>query len=332
MKIIEEDIRPEKIFNEYLRLTEIDTKIFFSKAPKEIINCPSCDKIGELWAEKQGFEYKICSDCKTIYVSPRPNVEAFNEYYTRAASTEYWATTFYKHTEKARREKLWKPKAQMIKDRIIKFQELNHFEYIVDIGGGYGIFAEEINKILNITTIVIEPSAHLANICRSKNLHVVEKFMENINSTDLPDGRKCFVSFELFEHLHNPNTFLEVVNKNMNIGDMFILTTLSGIGLDIQTLGQYSKSLSPPHHLNFFNPKSISKLLQKNGFNVIEAITPGKLDIDIIKKQKDNLKDTFWKNIVDYLNEDELHNMQNAISDMGLSSHMMITTIKNNNN
>jgi 2-polyprenyl-3-methyl-5-hydroxy-6-metoxy-1,4-benzoquinol methylase len=331
MKIKEEDIRPEKIFNEYLRLTEIDTQKYFSISPREDICCPSCLGEGELWVEKQGFEYKICLECKTIYVSPRPNVNAFNEYYTSAASTEYWATTFYKYTEQARRNKLWKPKAQMIKDRIIKFQNTHQFEYIVDIGGGYGIFVEEINKIIDIKTIVIEPSSHLAEICRSKNINVIEKFMEDIDETDLPKGRKCFVSFELFEHLHNPTTFLEVVNKNMNIGDMFILTTLSGMGLDIQTLGQNSKSLSPPHHLNFFNPKSISKLLQKNGFDVIEAITPGKLDVDIIQKQRANLKDVFWKNTIDYLNEDELENLQNTIATLGLSSHMMITSIKNNN-
>lgn len=328
MKIKEEDIRPEKIFNEYLRLTEIDTQLYFSDTKREDINCPSCKTKGELWVEKQGFNYKICPKCKTIFVSPRPNLLALNEYYTRAESTKFWATTFYKITEQARREKLWKPKAQMIKDRLLTFQGINQFEFIIDIGGGYGIFVEEINKILDINSIVIEPSSHLANICRSKNIHVIEKFMEDIKDSDLPKGRKCFVSFELFEHLHNPNTFLEVVNKNMNIGDMFILTTLSGTGLDIQILGEHSKSLSPPHHLNFFNPKSISNLLESAGFKVVEAITPGKLDVDIIKKQKSNIKDVFWSNIVDYLNEDELDKLQDSIALLGLSSHMMITAFK----
>ena len=114
----------------------------------------------------------------------------------------------------------------------------------------------------------------------------------------------------------------------MKSGDIFIFTTLSGIGLDIQVLREDAKALSPPHHLNFLNPKSVSMLLQRNGFNVLEATTPGKLDIDILERNKENIKDTFWKNYIDYSSDSEKEKMQQFISDSGLSSHMMITSIK----
>ena len=42
MKVREEEIRPEKIFSEYLRLTEIDTKNYFENSEKVEINCPAC--------------------------------------------------------------------------------------------------------------------------------------------------------------------------------------------------------------------------------------------------------------------------------------------------
>ena len=100
------------------------------------------------------------------------------------------------------------------------------------------------------------------------------------------------------------------------------------MGIDIQLLKEKSKSLSPPHHLNFLNPKSISFLLKNSGFKVLEAITPGRLDIDILKNNKHNIKNSFWKNILNYLSEDELFKIQDFISSSGLSSHMMITCIK----
>ena len=328
MKVTEEEIRPEVVFNEYLKLTTADTITYFSNVVKNEIDCPACGDKGNDWVEKHSFNYKLCPNCCTIYVSPRPLIDAFNAYYTDSPSTKFWATTFYKITESARREKLWQPKAQLVKEKILALNNENPIQYIVDIGGGYGIFDEEIRKILDIEAIIIEPSVHLAEICRKKGFYVIEKFMEHITEGDLPDGRKCYVSFELFEHLHDPNIFLSTVFNNMKSDDIFIFTTLSGMGIDIQLLGEHSKTLSPPHHLNFFNPKSVSSLLIRNGFEVIEAITPGKLDIDILLKNKEYIQDTFWKNLLTYLNEKELEKLQSKIVELGLSSHMMITCKK----
>ena len=175
----------------------------------------------------------------------------------------------------------------MVKELILEnSSNENPINFVVDIGGGYGVFDEEIKQIMDITPIVIEPSVHLAEICRSKDLIVIEKFMEHLDNEELPNGGKCFVSFELFEHLYNPKFFLETVYKSMDKGDMFIFTTLSGMGLDIQVLGAHSKSVSPPHHLNFFNPKSIKMILLEIGFDIVKIQTPGKLDVDILRNGK----------------------------------------------
>lgn len=329
MKVTENEIRPEHIFNEYLRLAAEDTIVYFQEAKRVAIKCPACGNQGSKLFNKVGFDYDECNTCKSIYVSPRPEKEAFDKYYTDSPSTEYWATTFYKVTEAARREKLWKPKALLIKDRIEKYQQNQKVEFIIDIGGGYGVFDEEIGLLMNIKPIIIEPSVHLAAICREKKLSVIEKFMEDIAEDELPEGRKCYVSFELFEHLHDPTLFLKTVYNSMRKNDLFIFTTLSSMGLDIQILKEHSKALSPPHHLNFMNPKSVSLLLSKIGFDVLETITPGKLDIDILLNNKQFITDSCWKNILEYSSKGELEQMQQFIANSGLSSHMMITCTKN---
>lgn len=328
MKVTEEEIRPEKIFNEYLELTNKDVIAFFENSERKEIACPACGEFGDEWATKSGFSYKKCNHCLSIYVSPRPVKEAFDAYYTDSPSTKFWATTFYKVTEAARREKLWKPKAQLIKELIQLFEKEIKIDYVIDIGGGYGVFDEEIRMIMDIKPVVIEPSVHLANICRQRGLQVIEKFMEDIKPNELPAGRKCYVSFELFEHLHDPSLFLTTVLNCMNKGDLFIFTTLSGIGLDIQVLGEHAKALSPPHHLNFMNPKSTRLLLEKIGFEVLQTKTPGKLDVDILKNNQQYIKDEFWKNILSYSSEAELTAIQEFIANAGLSSHMMITCRK----
>jgi len=329
MKVKEEEIRPEKIFNEYLELTRQDVLNYFGNVRRIDILCPACGDAGQVWVTKQGFTYKQCKTCMTIFVSPRPINEAFEDYYTDSPSTKFWATTFYKVTEVARREKLWKPKAQLIKQIIEKYQGENLIENIIDIGGGYGVFDEEIELIMKIKPVIIEPSIHLAKVCRAKGLKVIEKFMEEINPDEFPKGPKCFVSFELFEHLHDPTIFLKTVLSCMNQNDLFVFTTLSGMGLDIKVLGEHAKALSPPHHLNFLNPKSVSTLLRTLGFEVMEAITPGKLDVDILKNNKQYINDKFWRDVLDYASENELDSIQNFIASLGLSSHMMIICKKN---
>ena len=111
----EEQIRPQKIFVKYIKLAIKDTSIFFNKNTiKSNINCIACNKKGKSLFVKHNFTYALCFHCFSIYVSPRPNQKIFFDYYLNSNSSKYWASTFYKKTEKSRKNKLWKPKAKKI--------------------------------------------------------------------------------------------------------------------------------------------------------------------------------------------------------------------------
>ena len=112
---------------------------------------------------------------------------------------------------------------------------------------------------------VIEPSPYLAKSCRDRGIDVVEKFLEDVRESDLPGGMRAFLSFELFEHLHDPELFLIQLSGLMRSDDLFVFTTPSGTGIDIQAMWEDSKSVSPPHHLNFLNPHSVKLLLERVG-------------------------------------------------------------------
>ncbi len=222
---------------------------------------------------------------------------------------------------------MWKPKAKIIATKLKK-NKLSNYTY-VDIGGGHGSFAEEISKYTNKKPIVIEPSPYMAEACRKKKLNVIQKFLETVKKNDLPKNKKCFTSFELIEHLHNPTKFIRSLWKLMNRKDLFIFTTLSGTGLDISMLWNNSRSISPPHHINFFNPKSIYIFLKKFKFKVMEVSTPGKIDINILENDKHLIKDKFWKSFIKKASKYEKNKMQKLISSLNLSSHMMVICKKN---
>ena len=318
----EEEIRPKEIFDEYLRLAAEDAQIYFGNSKRIAIDCPACGGDGQYVFSKHGFEYDECPDCQSLYVNPRPPVEDFFHYYTDSASAKFFATTFYKVTAEARRLKLWKPKAELI-HKVLCERECDHFD-IYDVGGGYGIFAEEYERLSGSRNVtVIEPGPHLAQVCRNKGFPVIQSFLEDVAVEQVSENAKAFVSFELFEHLHDPGFFLDCLSKLMTPGDLFIFTTLSSAGLDLQLLWDKSNSISL-QHLNFFNPRSIKKLLQKKSFNVISVATPGKLDMDIILKNRNYVSDRFWRNLTANLTQEGCEEWQKFISDHGYSSHMLV--------
>ena len=275
----EKDIRPKKIFDKFLHLTSLDIKKYFSKS-KVKINCVACGEKGKFSFKKEGFSYYECQKCKTLFVNPRPKEDSFENFYKKSSSIKFLSTNLYKKTKEARKRKIFEPRAKMI-FKILKEKKIKNYNCI-DIGGGTGIFAKEISKLIKREVIVIEPSPFLAEDCIKKKLTVVQKFLENVKKEDLPTGRKVFTCFELIEHLHNPSKFIKKVGKLMNKEDLFIFTTLSSTGVDILTLWNNSRTVSPPHHINFFNPKSIAKFLTRHKFKILDISTPGKIDIDIL--------------------------------------------------
>lgn len=67
----EEEIRPKKIFDEYLKLAKKDIGQYFSdKSDFGHINCPACNGDDTSFEfEKDGFNYIQCNNCKTLYVN-----------------------------------------------------------------------------------------------------------------------------------------------------------------------------------------------------------------------------------------------------------------------
>ena len=330
----EEDIRPEELFKRYLSLAEKDIATYFQTAPFYYTLCPACSACEtDFVFRKMGFDYEVCNNCNTLFVNPRPNSDSFKEYYSDSPSVRFWATHFYRETEEKRREHLIKPKARIVQTIIDKYvKDSKTKSYILDIGAGYGIFCEELQKLLirSREVIAVEPAKALQDACQANGIPVIPKFLEDIKEIDLPSetsGVIAATSFELLEHLHNPGLFIENCRKILCDGGILILTTLNWNGFDLQVLQEKSNSIHPPHHINFFTTESISILLKQYGFEVLEVTTPGKLDVDIVTKQKSDVKDSFINKILSS-DENVKSKFQTFLQDAKLSSHMMIVARK----
>jgi 2-polyprenyl-3-methyl-5-hydroxy-6-metoxy-1,4-benzoquinol methylase len=322
----EEDIRPQELFDTYLSLARRDLITYFRDSPFHFISCPACGDDYSLFRFRNlFFDYEECSACGTLFVNPRPPPEAFSRYYQEAPSVQFWATNFYRETEAARREQVVRPKVERVRNAITRhLGSLPGGSSLVDIGAGYGLFCEEFQRSdpLGIQVIAIEPASLLAGACREKGISTVPKFLEDVTPGDIGRDVAVATSFELLEHLQDPGCFIRRCHDIVMEGGLLILTTLSWAGFDLQVLQEESKSIHPPHHINFFTPYSIRVLLDRNGFETIEVTTPGSLDVDIVRKQKEAVTDPFLKRLLD-ADERTRDLFQTFLRDAGLSSHMM---------
>ena len=137
-------------------------------------------------------------------------------------------------------------------------------------------------------------------------------------------GTRLFCTFELWEHVYNPRRFLQLIKNVMNKGDYLLITTLNVLGFDILMLWEKSKSINPPHHINFFNLGSLKLILKNNGFDIKKAFTPGKLDVDIVKNMKISFDNHLCNYMINYSDENFRQNLQKFVSENNLSSHMMV--------
>ncbi len=61
---------------------------------------------------------------------------------------------------------------------------------------------------------------------------------------------------------------------------------------------------------------------------MLEVTTPGKLDVDIMRNNRQHIKDRFWLAFIEQASDEQMKNMQLALAENGLSSHMMVVCRK----
>lgn len=277
----EKDIRPADIFARYLELSRADAvELFGAASDRQDVPCPGCgDTRGQESFLKDGFRYCQCPACATLFASPRPRPEALDAFYGNSASATYWAEVFFPARMAARREQIFVPRVERILE--LMDERGQRAETVIDVGAGAGLFLDEFRKRRpGSTLLAVEPGRKLATVCRGLGFDTLEEPVERAGTWA---GRGDLVAcFEVIEHVHAPLAFATALAALVKPGGYLVLTSLGVEGFDIQVLWEKSKSVSPPHHLNFMSRRGFADLLARAGFSSVELLTPGRLDVDIV--------------------------------------------------
>ena len=325
----ESEIRPQKLFNQYLKLAREDIDRFFSDHSRFVeVACPGCgSEACEPALAKFEFKYMLCSKCDSLYLSPRPTVEMYELYYRGAESVKFWSTHFFKETAEARRQEIFKPRARLVGEWAEKTGITSKGGGLfVDIGSGYAIFLQEVQRLGLFGEILgIEPEAHLAQVGREHGFSIIEKKLEAIDDGDI--DADFATAFEVLEHVFNPREFLRAARRILRPGGILMFTTLTVSGFDIQVLWEHSKSIYPPHHINLLSTQGMRELVARSGLQLVDLSTPGELDVDIVcnihKENPEIELPRFVASIIS-ASEDVRTGFQNFLKTNELSSHIRV--------
>lgn len=320
----ESDIRPEDLVKEVLKLHEEDVRELMKQNNKFVeVNCPCCgEKEHILEYEKEGFFFEKCVKCNTIYITPRPTVDMLADFYAHSRSMNFWNEVMFPKSETYRKEKLFKSRASKVIEICKKYG--NDFGTIVDVGAGYGTFCEVVKETNAFKRVIaVEPSTGLAKTCEKKGIETINKPIEKVALKNA----SVVTNFEVIEHLFNPEEFVRACSEVLPKDGILVITTPNIEGFELKLLKTLSPNVGGPDHLNYFTPYSISYLLEKCGFEILEVSTPGKLDAELVRKEIisgniDVSEDRLLKTVLVDHWEDAGESFQEFLEENKLSSHM----------
>ena len=294
------------------------------------VGCPACSSHDfRPTFEKFTFSYVTCVECETLFMNPRPSPAIMASYYDNSENYQYWAKHIFPTSEAARREKIHRPWLE----RVIEYTERYRISrgVLLEIGPGFGTFAQLARESDAFGRVIaVERTPEMVEACRARGVEVIAKSIEEVKDQLTDVDVAC--AFEVIEHLFEPRTFLRAIARLIRPGGLLVLSCPNGKGFDILMLQSQSLAIDP-EHVNLFNPKSLGRLVNSCGFEVVEVTTPGRLDAEfvrtaILEGRYDVSNNPFLKRVL----VDEWDQFgwpfQQFLAEQGLSSHMWLVVRK----
>lgn len=296
------------------------------------VDCPACGgKNATFRFEKYKCKFLECQECATLYMSPRPTPDVMNDYYSNSENYAIWNKYIFPKSEASRREKICRPNLERMIEECKKLGKSN--PAFLEIGPGFGTFSVLAKESGFFSTVsVVERTPSMAEACRSKGLHVIESALEEVEN-EFFEAADVVVCFEVIEHIFDPIEFLAGVSRMLRPGGLFMFTCPNGKGFDTEMLQEASPSVDT-EHVNLFNPESAAVLLERAGFEVTSAETPGRLDVELVRRAvlANEVKltdDPFWKTLLVDKFETAAPSFQRFLVEQNLSGNMRIIARKN---
>jgi 2-polyprenyl-3-methyl-5-hydroxy-6-metoxy-1,4-benzoquinol methylase len=156
-----------------------------------------------------------------------------------------------------------------ILDEFEKYRQNNR---ILDVGCGRGFFLEEARK-RGWEVYGTEYSQRAIELLQSKGINTCEGRIDK--NTFQGASFDIITSFEVIEHINNPNEDLPHIHNKLRSGGLLYVTTPNFNSLMRYALKAKYNIIEYPEHLTYFTKKTLNRTVCRHGFRNIKFLSTG---------------------------------------------------------
>lgn len=234
------------------------------------INCNSCESEQyHILTDDKECRVVKCSDCGLIYVNPMPLIsqDTFHE-----VSTDFYYTDVQENLATEKIEHTAKTFDQQVREWSAFLPDSDE-RWLLDVGCGTGLFVNAAKEAgwQACGCDVDKPLVELG-----RNRFDVELSHADLHKCHYADEKFDVVNLKyVLEHLPNPFEVLQETYRILKTGGIVQIIVPNEGGLYNQinvllrrkTVGRWG-TLTPPHHLHAYTPKTLALMLSRAGLDV----------------------------------------------------------------
>ncbi len=203
-----------------------------------------------------------CRQCGLVYANPRWDSQLVSDSYSVVQDPTYV-------DEREGRVLTFSRNLQPFDDLVAKNSSTRR---LLDVGCHIGVMVE-LAQQGGWEAWGVEPSTWAAEQARARGLHVVTGILE---TAGIPENYFDVVTmWDVIEHLTDPSAEVCQVHRVLKPGGIFAIHTIDIESLFARVMGKRWPWLMEMH-LYYFSPRTLGKMLEKLGFEVVRSSAQGR--------------------------------------------------------
>ena len=207
-----------------------------------------------------------CKSCGFVFAQAIPTMAELEKHYEGYSRNDYLSPVTIKRYN----------------ELLDYFEQFRKTGKLIDVGCGIGYFLEEAKK-RGWEVYGTEYTDEAIEICEGKGINM-KKGVLNPNDYE-PESFDIITSFEVIEHINNPQEEIQNFNQILRKGGLVYITTPNWNALLRYRLKAAYNVIVYPEHLSYYTPRTIKKLFKSRGFKSLKVLTTG-ISITRLKTSK----------------------------------------------
>jgi 2-polyprenyl-3-methyl-5-hydroxy-6-metoxy-1,4-benzoquinol methylase len=233
------------------------------------LKCNICQSVNiDNFLIKDNWEIVRCSNCKIVFVKNIPSDRVLEGLYDDA---------FFKDGQKSPTEGLKLHNNPAYINAIKRIERIKKYDHcngrLLDVGCATGIFLKAANASFKYS-FGIDISKYATDIA-VRELNVNAKYGTICDMNFSQQYYDVITMWDVIEHVKDPDKYIDIISNIIRPGGLMILSTGNIESIMFKVQKKKWHLLIPPKHLFYFSPKTISMLLNKYGFRVLNIENEG---------------------------------------------------------